>query len=160
MVRGLDYYCHTVFEFTTTELGAQGTVLAGGRYDGLVETMGGPKTPGIGWAAGIDRLCELVPAELVNKKEVLVAVVGADDEGENHSVAVAHQVRALGVRVENILSGKMGKKMQKAAKLGADYVLILGAQEVSTKQITLKTMASGEQKTLPQDEISLKLFSI
>lgn len=160
LVRGLDYYCHTVFEFTTTELGAQGTVLAGGRYDGLIETMGGPKTPGVGWAAGIDRLCELVPAKLLGKREPLVAIVGADDEGENHSVLVAHQVRALGLRVENILSGKMGKKMQKAAKLGADFVLILGSQEVSTGQVTLKTMSSGEQKTLPQSELSLQLFSI
>lgn len=160
LVRGLDYYCHTVFEFTTTELGAQGTVLAGGRYDGLIETMGGPKTPGVGWAAGIDRLSELVPRELTEDKSPLLAVIGADDEGEMASLNLARLTRALGLRTENILTGKMGKKMQKAAKMGAHFALILGAQEVAENKVTVKNLISGEQKLIPLAEISKELFTI
>ncbi|MDG0817901.1 histidine--tRNA ligase [Bdellovibrio svalbardensis] len=160
LVRGLDYYCHTVFEFTTAKLGAQGTVLAGGRYDGLIETMGGPRTPGVGWAAGIDRLADLTPRELAVKSEVLIAVIGADDLGEDESVKVAHEVRSRGLKVENILSGKMGKKMQKANKLGAHYALILGSSEVQGQQVTVKNFGSGEQTTISRSELATFKFSI
>lgn len=156
LVRGLDYYCHTVFEFTTAKLGAQGTVLAGGRYDGLIETMGGPRTPGVGWAAGIDRLADLTPKELATKNEALIAVIGADDQGEDESVKVAHEVRSRGLKVENFLSGKMGKKMQKANKVGAHYALILGGNEVVNKTVTVKNFATGEQTEISRD--SLKTF--
>lgn len=153
LVRGLDYYCHTVFEFTTSKLGAQGTVLAGGRYDGLIESMGGPKTPGVGWAAGIDRLADLTPKELAHKREILIAIVGADDMGEEESIKVAHEVRSRGLQVENILSGKMGKKMQKANKLGAHFALILGGSEVENKQVTVKNLTSGEQNLISRAEL-------
>lgn len=151
LVRGLDYYCHTVFEFTTTKLGAQGTVLAGGRYDGLIETMGGPKTPGVGWAAGIDRLADLTPKELATKKEVLIAVIGADEQGEEESIKVAHELRSYGWKVENILSGKMSKKMQKANKMGAHYAIILGSTEVQTHSVTIKQFATGSQQGLGRE---------
>lgn len=154
LVRGLDYYCHTVFEFTTTKLGAQGTVLAGGRYDGLIETMGGPKTPGVGWAAGIDRLADLTPKELAVKKEIVIAVVGADDQGEEESVKVAHEIRSRGFKAENFLSGKMQKKMQKANKIGAHYALILGGNEVANKTVTVKNFGTGEQKEISRAELS------
>ncbi len=157
LVRGLDYYCHTVFEFTTAKLGAQGTVLAGGRYDGLIESMGGPKTPGVGWAAGIDRLVDLTPKELTGKSEKLIAVIGADEQGEDESLFIAHQMRARGLKVENILSGKMGKKMQKANKLGAQYALILGNTEVENKQVTVKNFTTGEQTLISQSD--LKTFN-
>lgn len=159
LVRGLDYYCHTVFEFTTAKLGAQGTVLAGGRYDGLIETMGGPRTPGVGWAAGIDRLADLTPRELATKPEVLVAIIGADDLGEDESIKVAHEVRSRGIKVENILSGKMGKKMQKANKIGAHYALILGTSEVQAQQVTVKNFGSGEQATISRSELATYKFS-
>lgn len=160
LVRGLDYYCHTVFEFTTSKLGAQGTVLAGGRYDGLIETMGGPKTPGVGWAAGIDRLADLVPKDLAIKPEVLVAVIGADDQGEDESVKVAHEIRSRGLKAENFLSGKMGKKMQKANKAGAQYALILGGNEVTSKTVTVKNFMTGEQKEISREELKTFPFSI
>ncbi|UXR65143.1 histidine--tRNA ligase [Bdellovibrio bacteriovorus] len=160
LVRGLDYYCHTVFEFTTSKLGAQGTVLAGGRYDGLIETMGGPKTPGVGWAAGIDRLADLVPKELAVKPEVLVAIIGADDQGEDESVKVAHEIRSRGLKAENFLSGKMGKKMQKANKAGAHYALILGGNEVTNKTVTVKNFTTGEQKEISREELKTFSFSI
>lgn len=160
LVRGLDYYTHTVFEFTTQKLGAQGTVLAGGRYDGLIETMGGPRTPGVGWAAGIDRLADLTPGELAIKKEVMVAVIGADDAGEAESVKVAHEIRARGIKTENFLSGKMGKKMQKANKVGAHYALILGGNEVTNKTVTVKNFASGEQSEISRAALATYEFKI
>lgn len=160
LVRGLDYYCHTVFEFTTSKLGAQGTVLAGGRYDGLVETMGGPKTPAVGWAAGIDRLADLTPKELATKSEVLVAIIGADEAGEEESVKLAHEIRSRGLKAENFLSGKMGKKMQKANNKGAQYALILGGTEVASNTVTVKNFMSGEQTTIPRSAIATFDFKI
>lgn len=160
LVRGLDYYCHTVFEFTTTKLGAQGTVLAGGRYDGLIETMGGPKTPGVGWAAGIDRLADLVPKEIAVKPEVLIAIIGADDQGEEESIQLAYEIRSRGLKAENFLSGKMGKKMQRANKLGAHYALILGGNEVTNNTVTLKNFTTGEQKEISRTDLKSFDFKI
>lgn len=153
LVRGLDYYSHTVFEFTTQKLGAQGTVLAGGRYDGLIETMGGPATPAVGWAAGIDRLADLTPRELAQSKDPLIAVIGADDTGEKASITLAYELRSFGLKTENFLSGKMAKKMQKANKLGAHYALILGESEVHENKVTIKNLQSGEQKVLARAEL-------
>ncbi|KYG61573.1 histidine--tRNA ligase [Bdellovibrio bacteriovorus] len=160
LVRGLDYYTHTVFEFTTQKLGAQGTVLAGGRYDGLIESMGGPRTPAVGWGAGLDRLADLVPPELAVKKDLLVAVIGADDQGEAESVKLSHELRARGIKTENFLSGKMGKKMQKANKLGAHYALILGGNEVANKTVTIKNFASGEQSEISRAALTTYEFKI
>ncbi len=154
LVRGLDYYCHTVFEFTTAKLGAQGTVLAGGRYDGLIDMMGGPRTPGVGWAAGIDRLADLIPAHIIPAIPPLLAVIGADEAGEKAALKLAHELRGRQLRVENILSGKMGKKMQKANKLGARYALILGESEVKNFEVTVKDLSSGEQKTVKRNQMN------
>lgn len=148
LVRGLDYYCHTVFEFVTTELGAQGTVLAGGRYDGLIETMGGPKTPGVGWAAGIDRLSDLVPAEKYQNSEPLLALIPADEKGEGESLKVAHALRQAGFKVEMLLSGKIGKRFQKADKMQATLALVLGENEVAAGTIAVKDLKSGVQENL------------
>ncbi len=153
LVRGLDYYCHTVFEFTTSKLGAQGTVLAGGRYDGLIETMGGPKTPGVGWAAGIDRLASLVPADRLPQMAAPIAVIGADEQGEDEALAVATELRHKGLRVEIIFTGKMGKKMQKADKLGASHALILGSSEVAENKVTVKDLKAGTQNLVPRSEL-------
>lgn len=153
LVRGLDYYCHTVFEFTTSKLGAQGTVLAGGRYDGLIETMGGPKTPGVGWAAGIDRLADLTPKELAVKNDLFVAVIGADEKGELESIALAHELRSAGIRTENLMSGKMGKRIQKADKMGAGFVLILGESEVNDKKVSCKNLRTGQQDSVDRAQI-------
>lgn len=149
LVRGLDYYCHTVFEFTTTRLGAQGTVLAGGRYDGLIELMGGQKTPGVGWAAGIDRLADLVTGSpLVPAALPLVCLAPLDDGGELEALKVATELRADGHRVEIIWSGNMGKKMKKANTLGAAAVLIVGGDELARGEIGYKNFGTGEQKNL------------
>jgi histidyl-tRNA synthetase len=157
LVRGLDYYCHTVFEFVTSELGAQGTVLAGGRYDGLIEMMGGPKTPGVGWAAGVDRLSELVPAEKYQKYDALLAIIPADEAGETEALKVAHKLRASGFRSEILLSGKMGKRFQKADKIGATHALVLGESEVNAHHIAVKDLKSGLQENLSVDDLIKKL---
>ena len=154
LVRGIDYYCHTVFEFVTENLGAQGTILAGGRYDGLIETMGGPKTAGVGWAAGIDRLMDLVPKEKIPTVGLKVAFVAADEVGESTVLQVARSARALGVVCEIPWGGNMGKKMKKAAISGARYAVIIGESEVKAATVMLKDLESGEQKSLPQNELS------
>lgn len=154
LVRGLDYYCHTVFEFVTTQLGAQGTVLAGGRYDGLIESMGGPATAGVGWAAGIERLSELMQLSTdVKTKKSFVAIAPADETGESESLKVAQVLRENGLRVEILWNGNFGKKMKKANTIGASYVLILGADEVSQNQVTVKNLGTGEQKTVPLNQL-------
>lgn len=149
LVRGLDYYMHTVFEFVTAELGSQGTVIAGGRYDGLIETMGGPRTPGVGWAAGVERLVELADKSVLTDELKLIALVPVDEIGEIESLRLASQLRTdTNYRVEVIYGGNVGKKMKKASNKNAHYSIIIGSQEVEKKEFTLKAMASGEQKTL------------
>ncbi len=157
LVRGLDYYCHSVFEFVTEELGAQGTVLAGGRYDPLIEMMGGPKTPGVGWAAGMDRLAELVPAEKYQKHEPLLAIIPADEAGEGEALKVAHKLRSHGLRCEMIISGKMGKRFQKADKMGATHALVMGENEINARHIAVKNLKSGLQENLSVDELIQKV---
>ncbi len=152
LVRGLDYYCHTVFEFVTDKLGAQGTVLAGGRYDGLIEMMGGPHTPGVGWAAGIERLSELIPQRPAPRTQVFI--LPADDEGENHASTVAHLFRKQGLVTEVLLSGNMGKKMKKASQALAEYACIIGSQEIASRTVALKNLSSGEQKNLSWEDLS------
>lgn len=157
LVRGLDYYCHSVFEFVTEELGAQGTVLAGGRYDPLIEMMGGPKTPGVGWAAGIDRLADLVPAEKYQTHRPLLAIIPADTVGEAASLKAAHKLRQHGFQCEMLISGKMGKRFQKADKMGATHALVLGESEVQAGHIAVKDLKSGLQENLSTDALIQKL---
>lgn len=146
LVRGLDYYTHTVFEFTTTLLGAQSAVLAGGRYDGLIETMGGPRTPGVGWAAGMERLALLVnSAELIPKKPV-TAVISADDKAGDFCLKLTNDLRLQGHCVELMLSGNLGKKMKRANKIGARFALIVGETELQQQSVMLKDLTTGVQE--------------
>ncbi len=147
LVRGIDYYTHTVFEFVTEKLGAQGTVLAGGRYDGLIQTMGGPQTPGVGWAAGLERLAELTQENLIPAQTLKAAIVPADEAGEIWALSVAKDLRSQGYATEILWNGNVGKKMKKAASLGAEYALIVGATEAQNKTVTVKNLSTGEQVT-------------
>ncbi len=157
LVRGLDYYCHTVFEFTTDELGAQGAILAGGRYEGLIEYMGGPATPCVGWAAGLERLSLLLNPELITKKDVVVALIAAEDKAESTCLKITHDLRQAGFTVEMPLSGNMGKKMKRADKVGADYAVIIGSQELTNKAVSLKNLKTGEQKEVSQASLISEL---
>lgn len=153
LVRGIDYYCHTVFEFVTDKLGAQGALLAGGRYDGLIETMGGPKTPGVGWAAGMDRLTELVPALKTKSTDLRLALVTADAVGEQEALGIAGLLRAHGMICEIPWSGNMGKKMKKAAGSGATYALIIGETEIKGQTVMVKNLQSGQQEAVAMNQL-------
>ena len=149
LVRGLDYYCHTAFEFTTNDLGAQGTVLAGGRYDGLVGQMGGPETPGIGWAAGVERLSLLLNDGPEAKRPIVVIPVGGNAESE--ALIVTERLRKKGYRVDLGYSGNLKKRMKRANEGNAVAAILLGEDELTRNAGTLRDMDSGEQK-----EVSLE----
>lgn len=163
LVRGLDYYSHTVFEFTTDKLGAQGTILAGGRYDGLVKLMGGQDIAGVGFAAGIERLlalCEAVAHPLIGNEAPRFAVIPVDEAQEREALIVTQALRSAGIVAELLSRGNMGKKMKRAEKMGACAVVILGEEEIKTGQFTVKNMQSGEQHKVARDALAtiLKAF--
>lgn len=144
LVRGLDYYCHTAFEFTTDRLGAQSAVMAGGRYDGLIKTMGGPQTPGVGWAAGIERLAMLSEREEPAPRPFVVVPVG--DEAAVTALALTQQLRHAGFTVELGYSGNLKKRLQRANKQNARAALLLGDEELASQSATLRDLDSGEQE--------------
>lgn len=151
LVRGLDYYCHTVFEFTTNALGSQNAVLAGGRYDGLISDLGGPKTPGVGWATGLDRLMELLPE--LPQAEGPAALVPLGEEAERAALTLAQELRNAGIAVDLGYSGNMAKRMKRADKLGARCAVILGSDELARGIVQVKWLASGEQREIPRAEL-------
>ena len=124
LVRGIDYYRHTAFEFVTDQLGAQGTVIAGGRYDGLIEQLGGPHTPAVGWAAGIERLAMMIEAPATD--EIDAAIVVEDDAAMGAAWAAASRLRSAGLSVELVASGSPRKRFDRAVKKGAREIVVLG----------------------------------
>jgi histidyl-tRNA synthetase len=155
LVRGLDYYSHTVFELTTDKLGAQGTVLAGGRYNGLVAQMGGGEVAGIGWACGVERLAMLLEQDVDLPRPIAVIPVG--DDTESKALEIAHKLRLAGFRVEQSYSGNMKKRMIKANKVNAVKAVIIGSDELANNNVTLKDLDSGEQKTVAQTDLIKEL---
>jgi len=147
LVRGLDYYNHTAFEFTTESLGAQGTVLAGGRYDGLVEQMGGPPTPGTGWAAGVDRLALLLPEPEASARAIAVVPVGAGES--DAALGLVQRLRRAGFAADLGFSGNMSKRMKRADRIGACVAVVLGANELARGGATVRDMTTGEQVEVP-----------
>ncbi len=124
LVRGLDYYRHTTFEFVTDQLGAQGTVIAGGRYDGLIEQLGGPHTPAVGWAAGIERLAMMIDAPAAEVIDAVIVV--EDDSAMSASLAAASKLRGGGLSVEIVATGSPRKRFDRAVKRGAREIVVLG----------------------------------
>ena len=153
LVRGLDYYCHTVFEFTTTQLGAQGTVLAGGRYDGLIEEMGGPKTPGIGWAAGVERLAALLAADPAAPRAIAVIAPGDASKG----LALADRLRRAGFAIELDHGGKIKNALERAGKTKARAAIILGEDEAKRGAVALRDLDAGNQEEVPLAELEARL---
>jgi histidyl-tRNA synthetase len=147
LVRGLDYYRHTAFEFVTEDLGAQSAVIAGGRYDGLMESLGGPHTPAVGWAAGIERLGMLI--ELPGHAAIDVAVVPLGEAAERASIGLIAELRRSGIACEMAYKGNMKKRMSAAAKSGAAIALIIGDDELGRQQANVKDLGSGEQVGVP-----------
>ncbi len=152
LVRGLDYYAHTAFEFVTTELGAQGTVMAGGRYDGLIKTMGGPETPGVGWAAGIERLALLCKMPPPARRPVSLVPIG--DDGERYALALAEKLRDAGLRVDLAYSGNVGRRMKRANRISAAAAVMLGEDEMSRGAASVRDMDTGEQHEVPLDTLA------
>ena len=139
LVRGLDYYRHTAFEFVTDRLGAQGTVIAGGRYDGLIETLGGPPTPAVGWAAGIERLAMMIDAPPAETLDVVVVL--DDDRAQTAGAKVLAHLRARGLASDIIATGSPRKRFDRAVKRGANEILILS---VGDQRVTSRLKTSGE----------------
>ena len=155
LVRGLDYYCHTCFEFTCAELGAQNTIIAGGRYDGLVEQMGGPPTPGVGWASGVERVAMLIgetPAALRP-----IAVIPAGDAAKRPAASLAEALRRDGLPVELGFGGNLGKRLKRANKLNAAAAVLLGDDELAQGAVTLRDLDSGSQELVPLAALTERL---
>jgi histidyl-tRNA synthetase len=155
LVRGLDYYTHTAFEFTTTVLGAQGAVMAGGRYDGLMREMGGPDVPGVGWAAGIERLSMLLAEAPPAPRPVAIVPIGA--EAEERAQVLAHELRRAGIAVDLALKGKPGQRMKRADRIGARWAVSLGSDELARGVVRLRDLDSGAEEELAPDRIVARL---
>ncbi|MEK6678492.1 MAG: histidine--tRNA ligase [Nitrospirota bacterium] len=154
LVRGLDYYTKTTFELVSTNLGAQNAVAAGGRYDGLVEELGGPKTPGIGFAIGIERLASLMEKDnfKTNKPDVFIATLG--DKAKDISVSLIDSLREKGIKAEtDYEDASLKSQMRKADKLGARYVLIIGEDEIKRGSALLRDMEKKTQDSLSIDAL-------
>ncbi|HAJ18724.1 MAG TPA: histidine--tRNA ligase [Rhodospirillaceae bacterium] len=155
LVRGLDYYCHTAFEFTTDALGAQSAVHAGGRYDGLIGMLGGQETPGVGWAAGIERLAMLAGDAPTADRPLVLVPMG--DAAEAQALAIAKTLRGSSLRTEFAFSGNMKKRMKHANKVNAWAAIILGDEELSKGVAQVKTLDDGDQKEVAMADLAATL---
>jgi histidyl-tRNA synthetase len=155
IVRGLDYYGHTAFEFVTSKLGAQGTVMAGGRYDGLVAEMGGPMTPAVGWAAGIERLAMLMDA--TPPAVAPVAVIPIGEAAEATAIDILQSLRASGIRAEMAYRGNVKRRMERANRTGARSAIILGDDDIAAGVAQVKDLATGTQEAVPFAHIPSRL---
>jgi histidyl-tRNA synthetase len=155
IVRGLDYYGHTAFEFITTRLGAQDAVGGGGRYDGLVAAMGGPQVPAVGWAFGVDRLAMLLreppPAPAT------VAVVPVGEGAEATALNVLQTLRHAGIRAEMAYRGNLRRRLERANRIGARAAVILGDDDIARGVAQVKNLATGEQEAVALPEIAARL---
>jgi histidyl-tRNA synthetase len=164
IVRGLDYYTRTVFEFVSSDVGAQGTVCAGGRYDGLVGQMGGQSLPSLGFALGIERLLMLMKAADAAFPgdfpcEVYIAPIGED--AHRRATVLCAGLRGAGVHAQTDLSGRSVKaQMKYAAKLGARFALVLGEDELATGSAVLRNMETGENTVCALDNLPAALAEI
>jgi histidyl-tRNA synthetase len=157
IVRGLDYYGHTAFEFVTTALGAQGTVMAGGRYDGLVAEMGGPPTPAVGWAAGVERLAMLMAPPPSPAAPVAVVPVGEVAEGT--AIGVLQALRRAGLRAEISYRGNLKRRMERANRIGARAAVIVGEDEAARGVGQLKDLATGTQREVALSDLPSLLLA-
>ena len=150
LVRGLDYYNDTTFEFITDKLGSQSAIIAGGRYDGLMKQMGGPDIPGIGWAGGIERLILLSTIKIMKNKHISIIPVG--EENNNICFDLAQRLREKNISVEMSYSGNLKKRLKNANKLSSNYAIIIGTEEINNNYALVRNLETGEQDkiTLPK----------
>ena len=150
LVRGLDYYRHTAFEFVTDRLGAQGTVLAGGRYDGLIESLGGPATPGVGWAAGVERLQLLIDEPATEQPDIFVVAVG--ELARAKAFRVLRRLRGVGASVDFAFRGNLKRQLTRADGSGAAAAVIIGDDDVENARIRTKLLWNGSQIVMPESQ--------
>ena len=149
LVRGLDYYTHTAFEFTTDALGAKGAVIAGGRYDGLIEAMGGPATAGTGWAGGIERLAMLIEEPPLPRRPIVIVPIG--EAAEPVALKLSAELRRGGFKIELGYGGSLRKRLKAANKLKARAAVLLGEDELERDIATVRDLDSGEQESVALD---------
>jgi histidyl-tRNA synthetase len=162
LVRGLDYYTHTAFEIISDDLGAQATVCGGGRYDGLVGELGGPETPGIGWAMGLERLVLLLQKlQPLPPATLDFYVVSRGTAAEAQALVLSQKLRNRGFKVELDLSGSaFGKQFKRADRSGAAACLVLGDAEAENRTVNLKWLKTGEQQAIAQSELFSQIEEI
>jgi len=162
LVRGLDYYTHTAFEIQSSDLGAQATVCGGGRYDGLVQELGGPVTPAVGWAIGLERLTLLLAQlQTVSAPSPDLYVVSRGEAAEANALKLAQALRQQGISVDLDLSGSaFGKQFKRADRSGAAACLILGDDEAAQGTVQIKWLQSGEQTSLTQADLLADIESL
>ncbi len=161
LVRGLDYYTRTTFEIISPALGAQNSLCGGGRYDGLIETLGGKSTPGIGFATGIERV--LLALETVNDTDVIsglqVYLVTLDQDGRTAALKLIQELRTKGLSADmDFLRRSMKAQLREANRLGAKNVLIIGPEELANNSVQFKDLKTGEQKAVPMNLASAELL--
>ena len=163
IVRGLDYYSRTVFEFVSNDIGAQGTVCGGGRYDYLVEELGGKPCPGIGFAMGIERLLmvlENAGIPLPDPKEPQLYIAALGKEADKKAAKLVHTLRCAGIRAEkDYMERSVKAQMKYANKIKAEYTLVLGDDEIAANKAQLKQMETGESQEVCLDELKEKFLS-
>ena len=155
IVRGLDYYGHTAFEFITTKLGAQDAVCGGGRYDGLVEEMGGPSVPSVGWALGIDRVALLL--EDPPPAPASVAIIPVGDAAEPVALDILQALRRAGIRSEMAYRGNLRRRMERANRIGARVAVIIGDDDIANGVAQVKDLRTGEQEAVALTQIAERL---
>lgn len=153
LVRGLDYYSRTVFEFTSSSLGAQNAILGGGRYDNLIKDLGGKETPGIGFAAGMERILIAMKDEY-NNSHIDIYVACILEDGLQKSLSISNELRNLGLRVtSDTLRRSLKSQMRDANKLKSKYIIIIGEEELESETFIVKDLDKGNQKTLSKSEV-------
>ena len=157
IVRGLDYYTKTAFEFVTTSIGAQGTVCGGGRYDNLIEEVGGPSTPGVGFGLGIERLLLTMEAngvEIPKPRETEVFIVIMGDRAKKYGLKLAGELRASGINTEiDLLERNIKGQFKAADRSGAAYAVVIGDNEIETEILNVKILDKSEQIEVSMDSI-------
>jgi histidyl-tRNA synthetase len=154
IVRGLDYYCHTAFEFTTKDLGAQGTVLAGGRYDNLIEMLGGPSTPAVGFASGIERLMLLLNVETKTLRPI--AIIAISESVKLQAICLLEQLHEIGICAEfDYDANSVAKQMKKANKRNAKLAIFIGEDELQRGVYKIKNLDSGEETEIQKEKLAI-----
>ena len=155
LVRGLDYYSHTTFEFITTKLGSQGTVLGGGRYDGLSEMLGGPSIPAVGFAAGVDRLVML--SSNLDETSGIISILPVEEKNFAYCYNLLKILRENYIKCEIFKGGNLSKNLKKIDKKNRKLIIIVGDDEIQKKQVILKDLSTGEQQKIEKTNLLEKI---